>query len=207
MHRGKGPKMKFELPDLPYDYSALEPHISGRTLKIHHQKHHGGYVKKLEQLIGDSDEADKSLEDIICSSSGKTFNLAAQVWNHTFYWRSMTPGGGGAPSGAFALALEDTFGSIDDCRTQLAEAATDEFGSGWAWLIATRDGKLAVTHSTDAANPLCGGDTPLLTIDVWEHAYYLDYQSDRAKYVAAYLDHLIDWNFAAENFRRVKRAA
>ena len=199
--------MKFELPDLPYDYSALEPHISARTLKIHHQKHHGGYVKKLEKLIGDTKKAENSLEEIICSSSGKEFNLAAQVWNHTFYWHSMAPGGGMRPGGALKSAIESAFGSVDELRKELADAAVDEFGSGWAWLIATKDGKLAVTHSTDAENPLPTSNTPLLTIDVWEHAYYLDYQNEREKYVDALLDNLINWRFATENFARLKRAA
>jgi superoxide dismutase, Fe-Mn family len=199
--------MRFELPELPYDYSALEPHISARTLQIHHQKHHGGYVKKLEKLIGDCAEADESLEAIICSSGGKKFNLAAQMWNHTFYWQSMKAGGGGAPSAALKSALVDAFGSVEGFRKQMAEAAIDEFGSGWAWLIATEDGRLEVAHSTDAENPLPSGDTPLLTIDVWEHAYYLDYQNERAKYVDAYLDNLVNWSFAAENFERFKRAA
>lgn len=199
--------MRFELPELPYDYSALEPHISARTLKIHHQKHHGGYVKKLEKLIGDTKRAGLPLEEIICTSSGKEFNLAAQVWNHTFYWHSMAPGGGTEPGGALKSAIEAAFGSVDQLRVELAEAAVDEFGSGWAWLIATKDGKLAVTHSTDAENPLPTSSTPLLTIDVWEHAYYLDYQNEREKYVDALLDNLVNWRFATENFERMKRAA
>ncbi len=199
--------MKFELPDLPYDYAALEPHISARTLKIHHQKHHAGYVKKLEKLIGDTKRADLPLEEIICTSSGKEFNLAAQVWNHTFYWHSMAPGGGAQPTGALKSAIETAFGSVDELRKELAEAAIDEFGSGWAWLIATKDGKLAVTHSTDAENPLPTSNTPLLTVDVWEHAYYLDYQNEREKYVDALLDNLLNWRFATENFARIKRAA
>jgi len=194
--------MKFELPPLPYDKSALEPYISARTLDFHYEKHHRGYLEKLRKEIGDTPKAELSLVEIIRSSDGSVFNNAAQVWNHTFYWQSMMPGGGGKATGDLLAAIERDFGSQGEFARQLAEAAIGEFGSGWAWLVmAGRGGKLKVIKSDDAENPLKTGDIPLLTVDVWEHAYYLDYQHERPKYVGAFINHLLNWDFAANNYK------
>lgn len=195
-------RLKFEIPPLPYAKDALEPHISARTLDFHYEKHHKGYLEKLRKAIEGKPDADKSLENLICSSDGKIFNLAAQVWNHTFYWRSMSPDGGGKPSGELLAALERTFGSFEDFKQEFAEAANGEFGSGWAWLVVDGSGRLGVRSSSDADNPLGSAQTPLLTIDVWEHAYYLDYQNERAKYVQGVIDHLLDWDFAQANLEK-----
>lgn len=192
--------MKFEMKPLPYDYDALEPHISARTLQFHYDKHHTGYLAKLKKAIKDSPLADKSLEDIMLESDGGVFNSAAQVWNHDFYWRSLSPNGGGRPGTALAKAINTSFGDFDTFRDKLKAAAVGEFGSGWAWLVATADGKVDVTSTHDADNPLTSGQTPLLTIDVWEHAYYLDVQNDRGAYVDRVLDELLDWQFAEGNF-------
>ncbi len=193
--------MKFELPPLPYDKGALAPHVSAKTLDYHYEKHHRGYLTKLEGAIGGKPEAEKSLVEVIRSSQGKVFNLAAQVWNHTFYWHSMKPGGGGKPSGDLAAAIERDFGAFADFKQQFAEIANGHFGSGWAWLVRTPGGKLQVTSTSDAQNPLTAKATPLLTCDVWEHAYYLDYQNERNKYVAAFLDGVVNWDFAAKNLK------
>jgi superoxide dismutase, Fe-Mn family len=192
--------MKFELPDLPYDYSALAPHISARTLEFHYDKHHRGYMSKLEGLIADSPLGAATLEEIVLESDGGVFNNAAQVWNHTFYWRSMKPNGGGAPGGALAKRIEQDLGGIEGFKKAFAASAAGHFGSGWTWLVKTSDGALDVISTKDADNPLRGGLTPLLTLDVWEHAYYLDYQNLRPKYIEAFIDHLLDWQFAEKNF-------
>lgn len=192
--------MKFEMQKLPYDYAALEPHISEQTLRFHYDKHHAGYMKKLKAAIGDTPEAEHSLERLVKESSGSTFNLAAQVWNHDFYWRSLSPDGGGEPQGELATAVNDAFGSFDSLRSSLKEAAAGHFGSGWAWLVAGTDGRLQVTSTHDADNPIRYEQTPLLTIDVWEHAYYLDVKNDRGKYLDRVLDNLLNWKFAAENY-------
>ncbi len=192
--------MKFELMPLPYAPDALAPHISARTLEIHHGKHHAGYVDKLEAAIGDSEAGKRSLEDIVVTASGDIFNLAAQVWNHDFYWNSLRPDGGGEPDGELGAAIEAAFGSAVKLKRELAEAANGEFGSGWAWLSLNGDRKLEVVSSSDADNPLRRGHYPLLTIDVWEHAYYLDYQNERARYTESVLDHLVNWEFAATRF-------
>jgi Fe-Mn family superoxide dismutase len=191
--------MKFELPPLPYEKSALAPHVSARTLDLHYEKHHRGYLKKLEQAIGGTPKAEKSLREIIRTTEGTVFNLAAQVWNHTFYWDSMKPGGGGRPAGPLLAAIEHDFGGFDAFTRQFAEAARGEFGSGWAWLVLGPQ-KLRVIATHDAENPLQTNARPLLTIDVWEHAYYLDYQNERDRYVQAFLDHLVNWPFAEQNF-------
>jgi Fe-Mn family superoxide dismutase len=191
--------VKFEIPKLPYAVDALAPHVSARTVEIHYEKHHKGYLEKLRRQIEGKPEADRALEDLIRTSEGGVFNNAAQVWNHTFYWRSMTPDGGGRPSGAIRDALEAGFGSFEDFKQRFGEAANGEFGSGWAWLVLAPSGRLQVISSSDAENPLQTGHTPLLTLDVWEHAYYLDYQNERARYVEGFLDHLANWKFAAEN--------
>jgi Fe-Mn family superoxide dismutase len=196
--------MKFELPPLPYDKAALEPHISARTLEFHYEKHHRGYLTKLEKEIGHTPLAEKSLVKIIRESEGKVFNLAAQVWNHTFYWDCMKPKGGGEPNGELASAIKRDFGDYGTFAKKFSAAANGEFGSGWGWLVLSSKGKLSVINSSDAENPLQSDQTPLLTVDVWEHAYYLDYQHERERYVSAFVEHLINWNFAERNFANAK---
>ncbi len=191
------------LPPLPYAENALDPVISARTIGFHHGKHHQGYVDTLNKLIAATDLASLSLVKLINDTAGKTdkaaiFNSAAQVWNHTFYWRSLRPKGGGEPPAALKSLIETSFGTLDACKKELATAATTQFGSGWAWLVLDA-GVLKVVKTGNAETPLTMGVTPLLTIDVWEHAYYLDYQNRRADYVNAVLDKLIHWGFAAEN--------
>ena len=198
--------MTFELPKLPYDKDALAPHIGAETVETHHDKHHRGYVDKLNDAIKSTEHAEKSLDEIIRSSKGNVFNFAAQAWNHTFYWKSMSPKGGGKPEGVFKDAIESSFGSLEKCKTELGEAAKGHFGSGWAWLAVNSEGKLQVVDTHDADNPLTSNHTPLLTIDVWEHAFYLDYKNDKGAYVEAVLDHLIDWRFAARNFEKWRQA-
>ena len=198
--------MAFELPNLPYAQNALEPHISVNTLSFHHGKHHAGYVNNLNNLIKDTDLADKSLEEIVKATAGDAskvgiFNNAAQVWNHTFYWHSMKPNGGGAPTGALAEKINADFGSLDNFKQQFKAAGTGQFGSGWAWLV-LENGTLKVTKTLNAENPLHQGQIPLLTMDVWEHAYYLDYQNRRPDYAQTFLDHLVNWDFAAENYAK-----
>ncbi len=194
--------MPFELPSLPYAKDALAPVISQETLEFHHGKHHQKYVTTLNQLIEGKPQADKSLEDIIKSSEGKVFNNAAQVWNHTFYWQCLNSGGGGEPTGAVADAIKKDFGSFDKFKEQFADAAATQFGSGWAWLV-WDNGKLAVTKTLNADTPLKHGQTALLTIDVWEHAYYIDYRNARPKYIEAVIDNLTNWDFVAENLKKV----
>jgi Fe-Mn family superoxide dismutase len=197
--------MQFELKPLDYDYDALEPHIGARTVEIHYSKHHQGYLDKLEQAIGDKPLAKESLEDIVRKTDGSVFNSAAQVWNHDFYWKCMKPGGGGKPADDLEKLLSRDFGSLDRFRQDFAEAASNEFGSGWTWLVMD-NGKLRVISTTDADTPLTKNLTALLTLDVWEHAYYLDYQNERDAYIEAFLDHLINWDFARENLGRVSLA-
>ena len=191
--------LKFEIPPLPYPKDALEPHLSARTLDVHYEKHHKGYLRKLEKLVRGKPEADHTLEDLIRSAEGDLFNNAAQVWNHSFYWRCLRPGGGGRPRGPLLDAIESAFSSLAQFKQEFAEAAVKEFGSGWAWLVKDTDGRLRVRSSDDAENPLRRGSVPLLTLDVWEHAYYLDYQNERERYVKGFLDHLLNWEFVAEN--------
>ena len=191
--------MKFELTPLPYSFEALDPHISPRTVEIHYTKHHKGYLTKLEAAIGGKPLAGKSLEDIIRETDGGVFNLAAQVWNHTFYWESMAPKPS-EPSAALSAAIDKDLGGMDAMKKDLAAVAAGQFGSGWAWLAKSPAGKLEILSTGNAENPLTKGYTPLLTIDVWEHAYYLDYQQDRPSYISAFLDHLINWDYASKNF-------
>jgi Fe-Mn family superoxide dismutase len=191
------------LPPLPYAEDALDPVISANTLRYHYAKHHQGYVDNLNKLIAGTPLAGLSLEKLITATTGQAdkvaiFNNAAQAWNHSFYWRSLRPKGGGAPPAALKTMIEASFDTVDACRKELATAATTQFGSGWAWLVLDA-GKLKVVRTDNAETPLASGMTPLLTIDVWEHAYYLDYQNRRADYVNAVLDKLINWGFAAEN--------
>lgn len=190
--------MKFALSPLPYAEGALAPYLSARTLHEHHARHHQGYLKKLAKKIRGKREENLSLEEIVRSSTGDVFDCAAQVWNHDLYWRSMRPGGGGRPGKALAAELAARFGSVATCKQLLAEAANGQFGSGWAWLWLDGDGRLQIRGSANAENPLKEGGLPLLALDVWEHAYYLDYQSERARYVREFLDHLVDWKFVAE---------
>jgi superoxide dismutase, Fe-Mn family len=190
--------MPFELPPLPYAQDALAPHISAETLEYHHGKHHQTYVTNLNKLVEGTEFADASLDDVIMKSDGGLFNNSAQVWNHTFYWNCMAPNGGGAPGGAVADAINSAFGSYDDFRAKFAEAATTQFGSGWAWLVDSGSG-LEVMKTANADLPMKHGAKALLTIDVWEHAYYIDFRNARPNYINTFLDHLVNWDFVAQN--------
>jgi superoxide dismutase, Fe-Mn family len=194
--------MAFTLPPLPYDKSALAPHISPETLEFHHGKHHQAYVTNLNKLVEGKPEANKSLEDIILASEGAVFNNAAQIWNHTFYWHSMKPNGGGQPSGDLAAAIQRDFGGFEKFSQQFSEAAATQFGSGWAWLVLGGDKKLAVTKTPNADLPMKHAQKALLTIDVWEHAYYIDYRNQRPKYIETFLKSLANWDFALENLKK-----
>lgn len=192
--------MAFELPALPYPADALKPYMSAESFSYHHGKHHAAYVANLNKLIEGTDLANKSLEEIIKATFGDPnkagiFNNAAQVWNHTFFWESMKPGGGGAPTGPIADKINADFGGYDKFAEAFKTAAATQFGSGWAWLV-LEDGTLKVTKTPNAENPLVYGQTPLLTLDVWEHAYYLDYQNRRPDFISAYLEHLVNWDAA-----------
>lgn len=201
--------MSFTLPALPYARDALAPHISAETLDIHHGKHHAAYVAKLNTLLEGHELAGQSLEDIVKATAGQPakagmFNNAAQIWNHTFYWHSMAPNGGGAPGGELATMIDRDFGSLDALKTTFADAGATQFGSGWAWLV-LKDGKLEVRKTANAETPLTeAGVTPLLTMDVWEHAYYVDFRNRRPDYIATFLDHLVNWDFAAANLVAAK---
>jgi superoxide dismutase, Fe-Mn family len=192
--------VKFELPELPYAKGALAPHISEETLEFHYGKHHQGYMTKLKDALTGKPDAEKSLEDIIMSAEGGLFNNAAQVWNHTFYWKSMKANGGGEPTGALADAITRDFGSYAQFKEAFTAAANGQFGSGWAWLVVD-GGKLKVVSTGNADLPMKHGQKALLTCDVWEHAYYVDYRNARPKYVETFLNHLVNWDFAAENFK------
>jgi len=197
--------MAFELPPLPYAEDALEPHISARTMSFHYGKHHQTYVTNLNKLVDGTPFADQSLEQVIRASAGApdkagVFNNAAQVWNHAFFWNSMSPGGGGAPSGEVASLIEASFGGLDKFKEAFKNAAVTQFGSGWAWLV-LEDGKLAVTKTANADTPAARGGKALLTCDVWEHAYYLDYQNRRPDFVQTFLDALVNWDFVAANLK------
>ena len=208
MDKGSSPTMPgaaslHVLPALPYAENALEPVISAKTMSFHYGKHHKGYVDNLNKLIAGTEYAGLSLEKIIASAAGRSestaiFNNAAQVWNHTFYWKSMMAKGGGEPPVALKQRMETSFGSVEACKKELASAALSQFGSGWVWLV-LEGGNLKVVKTANADNPLTTGMKPLLTIDVWEHAYYLDYQNRRADYVNAVLEKLINWEFALQN--------
>ncbi|MGE0825373.1 MAG: superoxide dismutase [Candidatus Binatia bacterium] len=194
------------LPALPYSDDALSPVISPNTLSFHYGKHHKGYVDNLNKMLSGTDMAKSSLEEIIKNTAGVAdkqgiFNNAAQVWNHTFYWNSMRPAKEEKPSGDLAKKIDADFGSFDNWRKEFVTAATTQFGSGWAWVV-VEDGKLKVVKTANAETPLTTGQAPLLTVDVWEHAYYLDYQNRRADYVNAVIDQLLNWDFAAENLKK-----
>ena len=188
--------MAFELPPLPYDRTALEPHISAETLDFHHGKHHQAYVTNLNKQIEGTEFESMDLESIIRKAQGGIFNNAAQVWNHTFYWHCMKPGGGGEPTGKLGEAIAKAFGSFAAFKEQFTATAVGTFGSGWAWLVQRPDGSLALVSTPNAATPITGADTPLLTCDVWEHAYYIDYRNARPKYVESFWT-LVDWDAVA----------
>ena len=191
--------MAFELPALPYEKDALEPHISAETLEFHYGKHHNTYVTKLNGLVEGTDMADKSLEEVVTSSSGGVFNNAAQIWNHTFYWNSLSPNGGGEPTGAIADAINAAFGSFEDFKAKFNDMAVNNFGSSWTWLVKKADGTLDIVNTSNAATPLTEeGVTPLITVDLWEHAYYIDYRNLRPKYLEGFWA-LVNWEFANAN--------
>jgi Fe-Mn family superoxide dismutase len=191
--------MEHKLPDLPYSKNALEPHISAETLEYHHGKHHAAYVTNLNNLVGGTEFEDASLEDIILKSSGGVFNNAAQIWNHTFYWNCLKPNGGGEPAGSLADAIKSAFGSFEDFKKEFSQKAVTLFGSGWAWLVKDKDGAIAIEQTSNAGTPMTAGQKALITCDVWEHAYYIDYRNARPKYVEAFWN-LINWDFATKNF-------
>ena len=191
--------MAFELPALPYAQDALEPHISAETLSFHYGKHHNTYVTKLNGLVEGTDLASKSLEEIVKTSSGGVFNNAAQIWNHTFYWNSLSPNGGGAPTGAIADAINTAFGSFEEFQAKFNDSAVNNFGASWTWLVQNADGSLAIVNTSNAATPLTEeGVTPLMTVDLWEHAYYIDYRNVRPDYLKGFWA-LINWDFANAN--------
>lgn len=197
--------MNFELMQLPYADDALEPHISARTVGFHYGKHHRGYLTKLEAALKDDPRAGQSLEEIIASADGRLFNLAAQVWNHDFYWNSLDPSGSSTPSATLQQLIETNFGDLATLKEQLKATASGEFGSGWAWLVYSPvSNALSITSTTDAELPDASLGSPLLTIDVWEHAYYLDHQNDRSGYLQGVLDHLLNWDFASANLEAAR---
>ena len=190
--------MAYQLPALPYAMNALAPTISEETLEYHYGKHHQTYVTNLNNLVPGTEFEGASLEQIIMKASGGIFNNAAQIWNHTFYWNGLSPNGGGTPTGALADAINTAFGSFDEFRSQFTTSATTNFGSGWTWLVKNGDGGLEIVNTSNAANPMTDGKTPLLTNDVWEHAYYIDYRNARPKYLESIWG-LINWDFVATN--------
>jgi Fe-Mn family superoxide dismutase len=198
--------MAYQLPTLPYDYTALEPYITKSTLEFHHDKHHNGYVANFNKAVSGTELDSKSLEEVIKATAGDSsqvgiFNNAAQAWNHSFYWQCMKPNGGGTPQGALAEKINSDFGSYEQLVEALKTAGATQFGSGWAWLVLDGD-TLKVTKTGNADNPLASGQIPLLTIDVWEHAYYLDYQNRRPDYLSDFLDKLVNWDFVADNLAK-----
>ena len=192
--------MSFTLPALPYTTDALLPLMSPETFEFHYGKHHQAYVTNLNNLVGGTEFAGLALEDVIKKSSGPIFNNAAQVWNHTFFWSCLKPAGGGEPSGALAAAINAKWGSYAAFKEAFTKSAVGNFGSGWTWLVKKADGTLDLANTSNAATPLTGADKPLLTVDVWEHAYYIDYRNARPKFVETYLNSLVNWDFAAANF-------
>ncbi|WP_028022828.1 superoxide dismutase [Fe] [Enterovibrio calviensis] len=191
--------MAFQLPALPYEKNALEPHISQETLEFHHGKHHNTYVVKLNGLVEGTELENKSLEEIIKTSTGGVFNNAAQIWNHTFYWHCLSPNGGGEPTGDVADAIAKSFGSFEDFKAKFTDSAINNFGSSWTWLVKKADGTLDIVNTSNAATPLTEeGVTPLLTVDLWEHAYYIDFRNLRPDYMNAFWA-LVNWEFVAQN--------
>ncbi len=191
--------MEHTLPELPYAMDALAPHLSKETLEYHYGKHHQAYVTNLNNLIKGTGFENDTLEGIIKKSSGGIFNNAAQVWNHTFYWNGMKPNGGGDPKGALANAIKKKWGSVDEFKKAFAISCVGNFGSGWTWLVKKLDGSLEIVNTSNAATPMSGSDRPLLTCDVWEHAYYVDYRNLRAKYVESFWG-LVNWDFVENNY-------
>ena len=191
--------MAFELPALPYAQDALEPHISAETLSFHYGKHHNTYVVKLNGLVGGTDFENKSLEEVVKTSEGGIFNNAAQIWNHTFYWNSLSPNGGGAPTGKVADAIANAFGSFDEFKEKFNDKAVNNFGSSWTWLVKKADGTLDIVNTSNAGTPITEeGITPLITVDLWEHAYYIDYRNVRPDYLKGFWS-LVNWDFANQN--------
>lgn len=191
--------MSFELPPLPFAKDALAPHISAETLDYHHGKHHNTYVVKLNGLVPGTEYENKTLEEIITSApAGGVFNNAAQIWNHTFYWNCLSPNGGGEPTGAIADAINNAFGSFDEFKAKFTDSAINNFGSSWTWLVKNADGSLAIVNTSNAGCPLTEGQTPLLTVDLWEHAYYIDFRNLRPDYMKAFWA-LANWEFVAAN--------
>ncbi len=193
--------MAFQLPELPYSKDALSPHISAETIEYHYGKHHAAYVNKLNAAIEGTDFAEMGLEEIIKKSEGGMFNNAAQVWNHTFYWNSLSPDGGGEPTGELSEAINKTFGDFSSFKSQFTAAAAGQFGSGWAWLVKDQEGKLSIATTANAGTPLTEGLTALLTCDVWEHAYYVDYRNARPKYIESFWS-LVNWDFVEANLKK-----
>jgi len=193
--------MEHLLPPLPYAMDALAPHISRETFEYHYGKHHQAYVTNLNNLVKGHEFEALGLDDIVRKSAGGIFNNSAQVWNHTFFWSSMRPGGGGAPSGALAAAIAQKWGSFDAFKEAFAKSAVGNFGSGWPWLVRKPDGSVDIVNTSNAGTPLTTADKALLTVDVWEHAYYVDYRNARPKFVEAFLNHLANWDFAASNYQ------
>jgi Fe-Mn family superoxide dismutase len=191
--------MAFELPALPYEKNALEPHISAETLEYHYGKHHQTYVTNLNNLTKGTEFENMALEDVIRKSSGGVFNNSAQVWNHSFYWNCLSPNGGGEPTGALADAINAAFGSFAEFKEKMSTSAATNFGSGWTWLVKNADGSVAIVNTSNAGTPLTTDQKPLLTVDVWEHAYYIDYRNARPKYLEAFWN-LVNWEFVARNF-------
>lgn len=192
--------MEHTLPALPYAKDALAPHLSEETLEYHYGKHHNAYVTNLNKLIPGTEFENASLEDIIIKAQGGVYNNAAQIWNHTFFWNCMKPNGGAAPTGALADAINTKWGSYDDFKAAFQASAVGNFGSGWTWLVKKADGSVDIVNMGAAGTPLTTGDTPLLCIDVWEHAYYIDYRNARPKFVETFLTSLVNWEFASANF-------
>lgn len=193
--------MNYQLPPLPYAADALAPHMSRETLEFHHGKHHAAYVDKLNVLLEGTEFEPMKLEDIVKNASGSLYNNAAQAWNHAFFWDCMKPGGGGEPSGPLADAISSRWGSYAAFKKAFSELAVENFGSGWTWLVKQRDGGVDIVNMDAAGTPLTTADAPLLTIDVWEHAYYIDHRNERPKFVKAFLSSLVNWGFAQKNFR------
>jgi Fe-Mn family superoxide dismutase len=192
--------MEHKLPDLPYAIDALQPHISKETMEFHYGKHHQAYVTNLNNLVKGTEFEKAGLEEIVKKApAGGIFNNAAQVWNHTFFWHSMKPGGGGQPTGKLGDAINKKWGSFDAFKEAFGKSAVGNFGSGWTWLVKKPDGSVDLANTSNAGTPLTGADTPLLTVDVWEHAYYIDYRNRRPDFVGAFLNHLANWDFAAKN--------
>jgi Fe-Mn family superoxide dismutase len=193
--------MEHKLPDLPYPIDALQPHISKETMEFHYGKHHQAYVTNLNNLVKGTEFENAGLEEIVKKApAGGIFNNAAQVWNHTFFWHSMKPGGGGQPSGKLGDAINRKWGSFEAFKEAFGKSAVGNFGSGWTWLVKKPDGSVDIANTSNAGTPLTGTDTPLLTVDVWEHAYYVDYRNRRPDFVGAFLNHLANWDFAVKNF-------